>query len=800
MRLPQSWAQSFAPFTASAHEFAEGMTMSGSKLEFYYSEADKMKNVVLGRINSLTPHTGSDHLWICKVDVGREVLQIVTGAQNLKEGDICPVALHGALLPNGAEIRKGKLRGEQSDGMLCSLSELGLTIHDYQSAIEDGILVLNNIIDTQKYPIGSDVAPALGMDEIIYEFEITPNRPDCLSVRGLAREAAATFGVPFAENIPPAPTGEGDINSLLRVNIDAKDTCLRYCAAVVDNVRIAESPEWMRRRLRHAGVRPINNIVDITNYVMLEYGQPMHAFDYAYVNGGTITVRKANKGESIVTLDDVERKLDESMMVIADEKGPVAVAGIMGGEYSGVYDTTKKIVFESAAFYNPSVRATSRKLNLRTESSTRFEKGLDPNIALPALHCALQLVKELNAGDIVGGVIDEYPTPRNAYSIPFEPSAINALLGVTVPEDDMISILTPLGFTVQGGQVHVPTLRSDVTRTCDVAEEVARFVGYNKIPSTIVSGAAKATVSSRKRFERQMENVLLGSGLSQCNTYSFYGPKDLAMLNLPSGSPLFNALKILHPLGEDTSLMRTTALPSILTVIARNWAARSESCAVFEQATEYIKRGEDELPDEPKKYIMAAYGEFWNYLALKGIVEALLRSAGITNWYVKRGENKHTYHPGRCADFYITNTAGEEIFLGTIGEIHPLVCQNYDVKARIVAADISLDVLYAKRGETPQAKALPRFPALTRDLALVMQSETPASSVADTIQAAAGKRLESLKLFDIYTGEKLGEDKKSLAYSLALRDTEGTLTDNDADAIIQKVLKALEKQGIVLRS
>ena len=832
MKMPLSWAQSYAPFTCTPAEFAAKMTMSGSKVEGFESEADHMSGVVVGRIAQIERHPDSDHLWVCQVDVGSPdgAVQIVTGAQNLKGGELCPTALHGAKLPNGMEIKKGKLRGLASNGMLCSLAELGLTVHDFPGAIEDGILVLDDVLygpfggetsfacspkGEQAEAIedgilvldgaallGSSAAVALGMDEVVFEFEITPNRPDCLSLRGLAREAAATFGVPFADHVPLEPAGSGAIEDYLAVQVECPDTCLRYAAAMVENVRVAPSPRWLRQRLRHAGVRPINNIVDITNYVMLEYGQPMHAFDHAYVNGQKITVRRAKAGESIVTLDGTERPLTEEMMVIADERGPIAIAGIMGGEYSGVYDTTQKVVFESASFDGPSVRATSKKIGLRTESSTRFEKGLDPNTAGAALRRALELVKELDAGDIVGGLLDDYPAPRKPHILPLQPDVINRILGIEIAKQRMIDILRPLGFEVEDDRITIPTSRADVARDCDIAEEVARFEGYNSLPSTILRGAAQAMPTPRQRFDEKCVDVLVGSGLWQCETFSFYSPKSFDAIHLPKDSPLRDAVKIMNPFGEDTSIMRSTALPSILEVAARNWAARAESCAVFEQATEYrpTHRPED-LPLENQKLVMAAYGSQWDYLALKGVAEALLLAAGVARWEVRRNTEGTIFHPGRCADLYVLVPAYNEMLpLGSLGEVHPAVMENYDIRPRVVAADLSLDVLFSARGGTVQTVPLPKFPAITRDLALVMQDSIPAAEVALAIRSAAGKRLESLSLFDIYTGGKIGAGKKSLAYNLVLRDADATLTDADADAIINKVLKKLQAIDVVLRS
>ncbi|MDL2253617.1 phenylalanine--tRNA ligase subunit beta [Ruminococcaceae bacterium OttesenSCG-928-I18] len=802
MKLPLRWAQSFADFTATPKEFADRMTMSGSKVETYESEAESMKKEVIGRVTELARHPDSDHLWICQVDIGQEVIQIVTGAQNLKEGDLCPVALHGAKLPSGAEIKRGKLRGVVSNGMLCSLDELNLSLNDFPGAVEDGILVLE-----EDAPLGQDAAVALGMDDTVFEFEITPNRPDCLSVLGLAREAAATFGVPFTASEPPEPTGDGDVSEYLSVKVEASDLCMRYSAAMVENVRIQPSPRWMRERLRLSGVRPINNIVDITNYVMLEYGQPMHAFDYAYVNGKKITVRRAAEGEQIVTLDGAERALTPNMMVIADEKGPIAVAGVMGGEYSGVYETTSRVVFESACFHGPSVRATSKKLGLRTESSSRFEKGLDPANAGGALRRALELVRELDAGDIVGGMLDDYPSPSKPRGIPFDPAAINRLLGIDVSEQDMVDTLLPLGFSVENGVVTVPTFRADVERSCDIAEEVARFAGYNNIPLTILRGEAKAIPSRRQRFEKRLVETLAGYGFWECETFSFYSPKSFDRIHLAAQNPLRKAVAIQNPLGEDTSLMRTTALPSMMEVVGRNWASRNEEAALFELATEYTPTEDPEqLPEEHKKMVLAAYGKSWDYLAIKGTVEALFEVLGVdtSELLVKRNEQGESYHPGRCADLSISlrgeNGRMEEKKLATLGEIHPLVNEAYEIRHRVVAAEISVEALFEAQGDVPQYKPLPKFPAVTRDLSLVAAEDVPAADIERTLRKAGGKRLESLALFDVYKGENIGKGNKSLAYSLVLRDAGATLTDADADALIEKILAQLKQMGVVLRS
>ncbi|MDD3428836.1 MAG: phenylalanine--tRNA ligase subunit beta [Oscillospiraceae bacterium] len=791
MKMPLSWVQDYCTYTTTPHEYAEKMTMSGTKVEGYECEADEIDNVVIARIEQIEKHPDSDHLVICQVNIGKEEnIQIVTGAANLKVGDVVPAALHGSTLPGGVKIKKGKLRGVESNGMLCSLGELGLTTHDFPNAVEDGIMVLD-----EDVALGTPATVALGLDDVSVEFEITPNRPDCLSIRGLARESAATYGVPFTDHVPQLPTGEGSIADMLKVDI-ADTVCSRYTAAMVKNVRVKPSPRWMRQRLRLCGVRPINNIVDITNYVMLEYGHPMHAFDSAYVNGNHIIVRKATDGEQIVTLDGVERTLTNDMLVIADEKAPMAVAGVMGGEFSGIYDSTNTIIFESACFDGPSVRVTAKKLGMRTEASARFEKGLNPENCLPAIKRALELVKELDAGDVVGGIVDVYPAPRTPRQIELRPDMINKLLGTAFTKQQMIDTLLPLGFTVEGNTVTVPLERyDDVERDCDLAEEVARMYGYNNMPSTIMKGVATARLYPRQIFGRKLVDALIGYGLYECENFSFYSAKNFDAINLPADDTLRNAVVISNPLGEDTSLMRTTAIPSVLGVIARNFNAHAPEAALFENATEYVPAADaDALPTENEKIIIGAYGKDYDYLGVKGIVEKLLETAGITGYTVVRNTTGTIFHPGRCADIMLG-----DVKLATIGEIHPVVQANYGVKPRIYAADISVDTLFENRGATKEYVPTPKHPATTRDLALVAAEEVAAADIASRIEKAAGKLLEACSLFDVYRGAGVDEGKKSMAYNLVLRG-DHTLTDEEADNVVKKVLKSLAEIDVTLRS
>ena len=797
MKMPLGWAKEFAKIDCTPQEYADRMTMSGSKVETYACEADGIKNVVVGRILSIVPHPDSDHMVVCQVDVGEaQPVQIVTGASNLKEGDLVPAALHKSLLPGGKEIRRGKLRGVESNGMLCSLAELGLTKHDFPNAIEDGIMVLDPAEPEGRCAPGTPIAEALGLDDVSVEFEITPNRPDCLSVRGLGRETAATFGVPFLDHVPAVRPGHGDVNALLRVDIENPQLCYRYAGAVVENVRVKPSPRWMRERLRLCGVRPINNLVDITNYVMLEYGQPMHCFDYKYVNGGHITVRNARAGEEIETLDGVERKLSEEMLIIADDKGPIAVAGVMGGEFSGVYEHTTSVVFESAMFNGPSVRTTAKKLGMRTEASGRYEKGLDPNGCRRCLERALELVQLLDAGDVVNGVVDVCTRLRDERRVPLRTDAVNRLLGTQLTRGEMVAILEPLGFVMDGDDVIVPSERWDVERDCDIAEEVARYIGYNKMPSTIMRGVAAARPTERQTFREKMMNALTGYGLYEIESFSFYSRKAFDAVHLPEGDALRTAVVISNPLGEDTSIMRTTALPSVMENIARNYNARAAECAVFEDATVYLpKGGPDVLPDERERVVLAAYGAGWDYLGMKGVVEQWLACAGVREVRFTRNAEGKSYHPGRCADVWAD---GEK--LGTVGEIHPAVLANYGVKPRVVAAEIDMETLFAHRGATPVFRALPKHPAITRDLALVADETVPAADIEERIRKAAGKALESVTLFDVYTGERIAAGKKSLAYNLVMRADDRTLTDEEAEEAVKKVLHSLAELGVVLRS
>ncbi len=793
MNLSIRWLQDYVDIGhVSPRAFAEKMTMSGSKVEGYEIEGSEIRNVVVGKLLSVDPHPNAEKLVICKVDVGSgEPIQICTGAHNVKAGDIVPVALDDSDLPGGKHIRKGKLRGEESNGMLCSLGELGLTQHDFPYADEDGIFLL----EEPDVQLGQDIQSALGLNDTCVEFEITSNRPDCLSVTGLAREAALTFDVPLNLPKPAVKNTVDDIHNYLSVEVTAPDLCPRYVARMVKNIKIEPSPRWMRERLRASGVRPINNIVDITNYVMLEYGQPMHAFDHKFVEGGKIVVRRATEGETIVTLDGVERTLTPDMLTIADAKKPSAVAGVMGGEYSGIVDDTNMIVFESACFNGPSVRTTAKKLGMRTEASGRFEKQLDPATCIPAVERACELVELLGAGEVVGGTIDVDNADRTERRIPFDPAWINRFIGIDVPVEKMKEILTRLECRIDGGDVIPPSFRLDLEHKADISEEIARFYGYDKIPSTAIRGVANGSYTDKQKFDRSIHTILRAQGLSEISTYSFISPKYYDKIGLPADSSYRNCVVISNPLGEDTSVMRTTTVPSMLEVLSRNYNNRNKAASLYEIGTVYLPREDQELPEETPFITLGAYGNDLDFFSLKGIVETLLNDLGIEGYEFTACSTHPTYHPGRCAVISIGDAT-----LGMIGEVHPSVSENYEIGTRVYLASLSEAVMFAhvapEKGYTP----LPRFPASTRDLALICEDALPVAELEKAIRGAVGNILEHVSLFDVYRGSQVAEGKKSVAYSLTLRADNRPLTDEEADAAVKRVLKALKTIGVEIRS
>ena len=897
MKLSRKWLNEFVDVgSVGDREFAEAMTLSGSKVEVTEVLNESLKNVVAGRIVKMEKHPDSDHMWICQLDIGEaEPTQIVTGAWNIHEGDMVPVARHKSLLPGGKKIEKGKLRGVVSNGMLCSLKELDLTAdHDYPYAVikpaallndykpldpekpsipadvqpghkiygkvvaarvtgvssEDGLIwacaldtgsgmaaastSCANIhegdmvaYDTGKNHIctladlhaqqaefphciddgiwvmhedckpGDDIAEVIGADDHVVEFEITPNRPDCLSVIGLAREAAVTFNKPLNLHTPEIKGCGGSIADLVDIEIEDPELCPRYTARMVKNVKIQPSPAWMRERLRNSGVRPINNIVDITNYVCLEYGQPMHAFDFSCVDGGKIIVRTAREGETIQTLDGNERKLTTNMLCICDEDKPVCVAGVMGGANSEIIGDTAQVLFESANFNGASIRRTAVALNMRTEASARYEKGLDPMNTLKAVQRACELVELLGAGEVVDGVMDVIAKDAYPTTVRLEPEKVNGLLGTDVPESEMRRILTDLGFEVEGNDIHVPSWRGDVEHYSDIAEEVARFYGYNNIPDTLSSGMnQRRGYSPVQKVENAIGALCRGAGYNEIITYSFISPAYYDKIDLPANSPLRDSLKILNPLGEDTSIMRTTTLPSMLEILTRNYNYRNKSAKLYELGRTYFAKNDGSgMADEPKVLSLGAYGPGMDFFALKGAVETVLEGLRITGVRYAAEKENPSYHPGRCAKVWCGDT-----LLGVLGQIHPHVAANYGVDCELYAAELRFDALYASVGGTPVYHPLPKFPAVTRDIAVVCGAAVPVADLEDCIRRGARGLLKDVTLFDIYTGAGVPEGKKSVAFNLTLRADDRNLTAQEADEDVKGILDLLKSElNAVLR-
>lgn len=792
MLLSRKWLNEFVPVDVDDRTFAEDMTLSGSKVEITEIEGEEISNVVVGRVVEIKRHENSDHMWICQVDVGEEApIQIVTGAQNVSQGDLVPVAKHNSTLPGGVKITKGKLRGEKSNGMLCSYKELGMTDNDWPYSVVDGIFLLNSDPDLKAKDLkpGDDIRTAIGLDDHVVEFEITPNRPDCLSVIGLAREAAVTYGKTMAQHEPVVKGGGiGNLTELLDVETPATDLCLRYTARMVRNVKIGPSPKWMRDRLRASGVRPINNIVDITNYVMLEYGQPMHAFDYRYVNGGKIVVRRAEDGETLTTLDGNVRQLNSSMLVIADEHRAVGLAGIMGGENSEIVEDTVDVVFESANFNGTSIRRTALALGMRTEASAKFEKGLDILNTLPAVNRACELVEMLGAGEVLDGTIDILNFVPQPKQLKLRADKINALLGTDIDAAEMCRILQELGFGVDGDIITVPSWRGDVEHYSDLAEEVARFYGYNQIPTTAMTGVTtRGGYSPEQMLERSLGTVCRSLGYDEIITYSFISPTYYDKIRLPEDSPLRKSMKIMNPLGEDTSIMRTTVMPSMLEILTRNYNYRNKEAHLYELGRTYFER-EDGMADEPKHLSLGVYGPEESFFTLKGAVETILDSIRAEDVTYVAEKSDPSYHPGRCAKVYVK---GQEV--GTLGQIHPLVAANYGVDAELYYADLKFDALFASRGADPEYQPLPKFPAVTRDIAVLVDKAVTVGAMESSIQAAAKGLLKDVTLFDIYEGAKLPTGKKSVAFNLVLRADDRSLTAQEADDEVNLVLERLKK-------
>ena len=793
MDLSLRWLADYVDTGVTPKQFCDAMTMSGSKVECFNEEADYISNVVVGKILKIEKHPDADKLQICQIDIGREEpIQIVTAAQNVYEGMMVPAALDNSTLAGGVKIKKGKLRGVPSNGMMCSVAELGVTVHDFPYAIEDGIMDIK-----EDCKPGDDIRTALGLNDTTVEFEITSNRPDCLSVLGLAREAAATFGKELHMPEVKIENETGDISDLLSVEVKNPTLCRRYVARMIKNIKVAPSPRWMRERLRASGVRPINNLVDITNFVMLEYGQPMHAFDYKYLAGNKIVVRNAEEGESIMTLDGVERKLSPEMLCICDAEKPSCVAGVMGGEYSGIQDDTNTVVFESASFLGSSVRTTAKKLGMRTESSGRFEKNLDSRMCIDAVNRACQLVEMLGAGEVIGGYIDIDNEGDEPYTIEFCPEWINKFLGIELEAEKMVEILEKIGYKVEGNVITVPSFRCGDTRhKADIAEEIARFYGYDVIPNTAVQGASQGALTLRQQFEKKLSRLLMANGCYEVQTYSFISPKYYDKIGLAEDSELRRSVVITNPLGEDTSVMRTTCIPSMLEVVARNYNNRNVAGRFFELGTVYLpKESADILPEERGVAVIGSYGEKEDFFALKGILLEALDKLGVYGVEYTANKENPTFHCGRCADISI----GEKK-IGEIGEIAPAVLENYGIGTRAYVATLDIADIFDARIVEKKFKPTPKFPASTRDLAIICDDELPAAALEKAIRQGAGKLLEKVELFDVYKGSSIAEGKKSVAYTMTLRAADRTLTVEECDRAVNKVLKELANIGAELRS
>ncbi|HHU90756.1 MAG TPA: phenylalanine--tRNA ligase subunit beta [Clostridiaceae bacterium] len=792
MKVPVKWLSDYVKINVPIREYTEAMTLSGSKVEGVEDMGKDIEKVVVGKIVSMEKHPDADKLRICKVDTGSEVLQIVTGAPNVKEGDYIPLALVGAKLPGG-EIKPTKLRGVESYGMMCSIDELSLTKDYLPDAPDYGVYVFNGTPE-----LGMDVKEALDLDKVV-EFEITSNRPDCLSIIGLARETVATLGETF--KIPEVKVKEeagGDINDLITIEIKNPELCYRYAARVVEDVKIEPSPAWMQRRLAAAGMRPINNIVDITNYVMLEYGQPMHAFDLDQVQGKKIIVRTPYEGETIRTLDGQDRNLDSDMLLICDANRPIGVAGVMGGENSEITDKTKTILLESATFNGSSIRKTGKKMGLRSEASIRFEKGLDIENAIPALNRCAELIELLGAGKIVKGIADCNCKPYEKRIFIFEPERINSFLGTEIETAEMVRIFKSLEFEVDEKKMTLipPSFRNDIVELADLCEEIARFYGYNKIKPSLLSG--KESMQGRKTYKQSMEdvirNAMIGCGLNEAYTLSFASPKVFDTLNLAKDHYLRNAVVISNPLGEDFSLMRTTTLPDMLKSLSTNYNRNNPEAALFELSYVYIPIEGEELADERETLTIGLYGGTSDFYELKGIMEELLEAMGIKEYEFRPEKEETCFHPGRTAKFFVRSKNKEMVYGGILGEVHPEVAENYECPDRTYVAVADVGVLIDASTTEKQYRQLPKFPAITRDLAVVVDAELYVSQMLDTIKQKGGEYLEEVNIFDVYKGAQVPDGMKSVAFSLSFRALDKTLKDEDVNIAMEKILKRLEKE------
>lgn len=792
MKASIEWLKEYSDIDVDTLKLGDILTMTGSKVETIEQRGKDIKNVVVGKILEIKKHEDSDHLVITKVDLGNEVVQIVTGANNIKENDIVPIAKDGSELPGGIKIKKGNLRGVESCGMMCSVGELGLDIADYPGQIEHGIMILDNSFEKD---LGKDIVKVLNLEEDIIDFEITPNRPDCLSIEGLGRETAVSLGKSFKnprKNIDELKVEDKKELEGLTVDIEAPDLCYRYIARVVKNVKIGQSPDWMKRRLKACGVRSINNIVDITNYVMLEMGQPMHAFDINSIEGKHITVRRAKNGEKIITLDEEERELNSDDLVIADDKKAVAIAGVMGGINSEIENDTKTVVFESASFYGGNVRKTAKKVGLRTESSSRFEKGLSTENALRAINRAVELVELIGAGEVVDGKIDVYPTKQKINKIKLDYDRINSLLGTNISKEEMISILEKLDIKVENDVAIAPYFRMDLEFLADIAEEVVRFYGYDKLETTLIKADTTIGVLNKEqKIEKNIKQVLVNNGLSEIYTYGFVSEKDLEKSNI-NKEIINQSITILNPLSDEYKLMRPSTLPSMMQILSLNANKKNQEVKLFDISRNYknvngeVEKGE--VPLQENILTIGMYGNDVDFYILKGLIENVLEASNINRFDIEKETNNGSYHPGRCANIKV----GIDV-IATIGEVHPEVLNNYDIEKRVYVAEVNITKLTKYSKSNKKYVEVPKFPAVERDIAIIVNEKVEVGQIEKIIIKKSKKWLEEAKLFDIYRSDKLGQNKKSVAYSLIFRDKNKTLSDQEINTTMESIITELEK-------
>ena len=804
MKTSLKWIKDLVPgLEVTPQEYMDAMTLSGSKVEGYERMDEDLEKIVIGQVKSIERHPDADKLGICQVDVGAETIQIVTGAPNVTEGCKVPVVLDGGRVAGGHDgskteggirIKKGKLRGVESDGMMCSIEELGSTRDMFPLAPENGLYLL-----PEDAPVGESAVSYLGLDDVVVEYEITSNRVDCFAVLGIACEAAATFGREFVTPVVTETGRDGDVNDYIRVRVQDTDLCSRYTARVVKNIKIAPSPEWMQQRLRAQGIRPINNIVDITNYVMEEYGQPMHAYDLDTIVGGEIVVRRAAKDEKFVTLDGQERTLDDSVLMICDGEKPVGIAGIMGGENSMITDGVKTMLFEAACFDGTNIRLSAKKIGLRTDASSKFEKGLDPNNAIEAMNRACQLIEELGAGEVVGGVVDVYPEKREGRRIPFEPEKYNRLLGTEISPETMLSYFErlELGYDKEKNEVVIPSFRQDLECSADLAEEVARFFGYDKIPTTLPSGeATTGKLSFKLRIESVAREIAEFCGFSQGMTYSFESPKVFDKLLIAADSPLRQAVEITNPLGEDFSIMRTVSLNGMLTSLSTNFNRRNKNVRLYELGNIYLPKQipVTELPEERMQFTLGMYGD-GDFYTMKGVIEEFLYKVGMTaKAQYDPDAGRPFLHPGRQANVIYNGAV-----IGYLGEVHPVVAANYSIKERAYVAVLDMPQIVCCATFDHKYEGIAKFPAATRDISMVVPKHILAGDIERVFDEKGGSLLENYELFDIYEGTQIKPGYKSIAYSLSFRAKDRNLEEADITGAMQKIVAALTEMGAELR-